>query len=133
MKGEYINYRNIINNKTVSKVFVKRAELLESLEIASLIAKESQNNLVKFDFTEDTLNITARSEIGTINENVRISTYGTPIEIAFNVKFLLDIVKSVEDEGLVISFNTSVTPCIIEPEDDAKFFYLVLPVRLMKA
>ncbi len=132
LKGEYINYRNILSKKTVTRVIVNRSEIAESLEIAALIAKESQNNLVKLDFSGDTLYISARSEIGSINENVGINLIGDPIEIAFNVKYLLDIVKAVDDEALALSFNTSVTPCVAEPVQGEGFYYLVLPVRLMK-
>lgn len=133
LKGEYINYRNILSKKTVSRVIVNRNELAESLEIASLIAKESQNNLVRLDFSDDNLYISARSEIGSIDENVPVNIIGNPIEIAFNVRFLLDIIKAIDDEAIALSFNTSVTPCVAEPVQGDGFYYLVLPVRLMKS
>lgn len=132
LKGEYINYRNILSKKTVTRVIINRSELVESLDIAALIAKESQNNLVKLDFGADTLYISARSEIGSINESVAINVIGEPIEIAFNVKYLLDIVKAVDDDAIALSFNTSVTPCVAEPVQGDGYYYLVLPVRLMK-
>ena len=132
LKGDYINYRNILSKKTVTRVIVNRSELAESLEIAALIAKESQNNLVMLDFSANSLNMTARSEKGSIDENVDVNLIGDPIEIAFNVKYLLDIVKAVDDETIALSFNTSVTPCVAEPVQGNGFYYLVLPVRLMK-
>lgn len=132
LKGEYINYKNILSNKSVSRVVVNRSELLESLEIASLIAKESQNNLVKFDLADDNLYIKARSEIGSIDENVAVNLIGSPIEIAFNVRYFIDIIKAIDDEAVALSFNTSVTPCVVEPVQGAGFYYLVLPVRLLK-
>ena len=133
LKGEYINYRNILSKKSLTRAVINRSELAESLDIAFLIAKESQNNLVKLDFSGDTLYITARSEIGSINESTAVNLIGSPIEIAFNVKYLLDIIKAVDDDSIALSFNTSVTPCVAEPVQGDGFYYLVLPVRLMRS
>ncbi|MCR5809547.1 MAG: DNA polymerase III subunit beta [Clostridiales bacterium] len=132
LKGEYINYRNILSKKSTSKVVINRAELLESLEIASLFSKETQNNLIKLDFDNEQLKISAKSETGSINESTPINLIGSPIEIAFNAKYLLDIIKAIDDDEIALSFNTSVTPCVAEPVHGDKFYYLVLPVRLMR-
>lgn len=133
LKGEFINYNNILSKKSVTRVLVNRAEFVESLEIAFLIAKDNQNNLVKMDFEDGELSISARSEIGSVNESIQVNLVGSPIEIAFNVKFMLDIMKNIDEESVALSFNTSVTPCVIEPVQGDKFYYLVLPVRLLKS
>ncbi|MBO4385021.1 MAG: DNA polymerase III subunit beta [Clostridia bacterium] len=133
LKGEYINYNNILSKKSVTRVLVNREEFVESLETAYLIARENQNNLVKFDFSEGELSISARSEIGSIDESITVNLVGSPIEIAFNVKFLLDIMKNIDDESVALSFNTSVTPCVAEPVQGDKYYYIVLPVRILKS
>ena len=46
---------------------------------------------------------------------------------------MLDIIKAIEDESVALSFNTSVTPCVVEPVQGSSFYYLVLPVRLMRS
>lgn len=132
IKGEYINYNNILSKKSTSRVTAVRSELVESLEIASLFSRDTQNNLIKFDFGTNVMNITARSESGSIHESTEVSLTGTPIEIAFNSKYMLDIIKAIDDEAVSLSFNTSVTPCVVEPVQGNYFYYLVLPVRLMK-
>lgn len=133
IKGEYINYNNILSKKSTSRVTAIRSELVDSLEIASLFSRDTQNNLVKFDFEGNKMNISARSESGSIRESAEISITGTPIEIAFNSKYMLDIIKAIEDESVALSFNTSVTPCVVEPVQGSSFYYLVLPVRLMRS
>ena len=132
IKGEYINYRNILSRKSASRITVERSEFLKSLEIVWLIAKDLNNNVIKLDFEEGQMNISARSEAGSINESVEVNITGTPIEIAFNAQYLMDIAKSVEDDMIALNFNTSVTPCIVEPVQGDSFYYLVLPIRLMR-
>lgn len=133
LKGEYINYRNILSKKTVSRVIAVRSELVDSLEVASLFAKDSQNNLIKLDIEGNTLHITARSETGSINESTDINLTGDSLEIAFNAKYMLDIIKAIDDESIAMSFNTSVTPCVVEPTQGDRYYYLILPVRLMRS
>ena len=132
LKGEYINYRNILPTAFNSRVTVKRDELLKSVELAALFALDTQNNLLKLEFEPDVLSIKARSETGRINESTDITLTGAPIEIAFNAKYLMDIVRSLDDEYVALSLTSSVTPCVFEPVQGNKFYYLVLPVRLLK-
>ena len=56
---------------------------------------------------------------------------GSDIEIGFNSKYLLDGLKAIKSDDIVLKFNTNVTPCILEPVGDENFTYLLLPVRIM--
>ena len=132
LKGEYINYRNILPTVFNSRVTVSREALYKSVELASLFAADAQNNLVKLEFETDTLTIKSRSETGRVNETADINLTGSSIEIAFNSKYLLDIIRSIDDESISLSLTSSVTPCVFEPVQGNKFYYLVLPVRLLK-
>ncbi len=133
IKGEYINYRNILSRKSASRIIVDRSEFLRSLEIVWLIAKDLNNNVIKLDFDADTMTISARGEAGSINETVEVNVAGSPTEIAFNAQYLMDIAKSVDDDVIALNFNTSVTPCIVEPVQGDAYYYLVLPIRLMRS
>ena len=132
LKGEYINYRNILPSVFNSRVVVNKNDLLKSVEVAALFAIDSQNNLIKMEFEGDTLTIKARSETGRINETTDINLTGSSIEIAFNAKYMLDIVKALDDECVALSLTSSVAPCVFEPVQGSGFYYLVLPVRLLK-
>lgn len=133
IKGEYINYKNILSRKSASRITVNRSEFLESLEMVWLIAKENNNNVIKLEFEDGRMLISSRSEAGSINESVEINTAGNPVEIAFNAKYFIDIAKAVDDEVIALNFNTSVTPCIVEPVSGEKYYYLILPIRLMRS
>ena len=132
LKGDYINYRNILPSVFNSRVIINREAFLKSVEVAALFAVDSQNYLVKLEFENEMLTIKSRSETGRINETVDINLTGSPIEIAFNSKYLLDIIRSIDEEYISLSLTSSVTPCVFEPVQGNKFYYLVLPVRLLK-
>ena len=52
------------------------------------------------------------------------------MEIAFNSKYILDGIRVIDSEEIIMDFVSSVNPCIIRPADDENYTYLILPVRL---
>ena len=54
---------------------------------------------------------------------------GGELTIAFNVRYMQDVVRTVDAEKIILNFNDSLSPCIITPEDDLDYVHLVLPVR----
>ena len=55
---------------------------------------------------------------------------GEDLVIGFNSKYLLDVLKSVEDEEVAFELGTSVSSCLIKPVEGKDYTYLVLPVRI---
>lgn len=130
LEGDFIKYNDILPKEYKSKVNVNRSELLNSIERASLLAKEGKNNLIKLSIFRDKIIITSRSEEGNVKEEVFIEKEGTDLDIGFNSKYILDVLKAVNDESISMEFNTSVSPCLIKPLEGRAFEYLVLPVRI---
>jgi DNA polymerase-3 subunit beta len=131
LEGDFINYRQIIPDEYNTSVKVKNSELMDSCERASLLAREGKNNLIKFDIKKDSLQITSNAEIGEVLEEISVETEGNDLEIAFNSKYLTDVLKVVESEYIRMEFTTGVSPCIMKPEDGEKYIYLLLPVRVI--
>ncbi len=129
--GVFLKYRDLLPKNFNTEVNIDRAMLTDSIERASLFAKEGRNNLIKISVTDNNLQITSKSEAGNVNENIPVKKNGSDIEIGFNSKYLLDGLKVIKSDDIVMKFNTNVTPCIIEPVGDENFTYLLLPVRIM--
>lgn len=130
LAGEYINYRQILPAAWLSRVTVKRKELQESIERASLMAREGKNNLIRMSASNNMLKITSMSELGDVLEELDITLEGDDIEIAFNARYISDVIKNVDDECCTLSMNTNVSPCVISPVNGDDYLYLVLPVRV---
>lgn len=131
LEGEFIKYNSIIPEEYKLKVTAKRSELLNCIERASLMAKDGNTNLVKFDIKDDTLIITSNSQLGKVREELNVILQGGELQIAFNSKYLIDVLKILEDEELVMEFDSSVSPCVIKSKENNSYTYLVLPVRLL--
>ncbi len=55
---------------------------------------------------------------------------GNNLKIAFNSKYVLDVLKAVDENEVDMRFNTAVSPCVVRNEGSDKFEYLILPVQM---
>ncbi len=130
LDGEFIKYKDILPKESKIKVRVNRNDLMESIERASLLSKEGKNNLIKLSVKDTIATITSKSEEGNVREEVIIQKEGEDLDIGFNAKYVLDVLKSIDEEEIYMFFNTSITPCLVEPTEGNAFEYLILPVRI---
>lgn len=131
LEGEFINYRQIIPDEYRLRVKVKTNELSNSIERASLLAREGKTNLIKFEIKDEKMAITSNSQMGKVYEEVNIKLEGEGIKIAFNSKYFLDVLRIIDSEEIYLEFSTNVSPCLVKKCDASDFIYLVLPVRLV--
>lgn len=129
LEGPYINYKALMPSEINTVVKISKNDLLTGIERAGLLTDASKNSMVKLDFCDDVLNISSESNVGKISEDVPAGKTGNDIKIAFNVKFLGDILKNVKDENIIMEFRDSVGPCLIKPVDSDRFVFLLMPVR----
>lgn len=129
LEGEFIKYQQILPREWQTRVRVNRDALSQAVDRASLIARDGKTNLVRFTVEETQLTVNARAEVGDIHEEIPIFMEGDELRIAFNVKYLADVLKVLNDEEVYLRFNNDVSPCVICPVDGDAYIYLVLPVR----
>ncbi|MDR2166858.1 MAG: DNA polymerase III subunit beta [Clostridiales bacterium] len=130
LEGEFINYENMFTTEVTTLVTVARSEILESINRATLISKDSKKNPVKLKIADSRIAISCNTEMGTSYEEFAVMQDGPDLEIAFNPKYLTDVFKVLDAEKVTISFTSSLSPCIIKVEGSEDFKYLVLPLRL---
>jgi DNA polymerase-3 subunit beta len=133
LEGEFIKYTSIIPEDFNLKVTAKREELLSCIERASLVGRDESTNLIKLDIDEEEMVITSNSQLGNVIEKLNIILQGQPLEIAFNAKYLIDLLKIIEEDEIHMEFSSSVSPCVITTKENSNCTYLVLPVRLLNS
>ena len=133
LEGEFIRYRQILPSDWQTRIAVSKNDMEAALDRASLMAREGKNNLVKLHIEEGTLLITSNAELGDVREEIPIEFEGRELDIAFNVRYITDTLRAIEDENIVLKFNTNVSPCVLCPTFGDAFIYLALPVRVFSA
>lgn len=132
LEGKFVNYNSLLPQEHKISVYTNKTKLQDGIERASLMSKEGNSYLIKLEFQEDNLIITSNSQLGKVKEDVSINLQGDSVEIAFNSKYLLDVLKNIEDENIMLEMTSSISPCVIKAKNTDSYRYLVLPVRLMR-
>ena len=127
--GSYVSYRQILPTAFATRAVVALEPFRQCIDRAALIAREGNNNLLLLKFHEGEMDIEAHSPVGDVHEELPCDLTGPGLTIAFNVRYLIDVVRSIESDNIVIQLNSAVQPCVIEPEGDHGYLHLVLPVR----
>ncbi len=132
LQGEYLKYGNMIPDYNKLSVEIDRGEFLEAVDRANVMANEGSSNLIKLNFEDGNIVITSNSKLGKLREEVYCSMVGEPLEIAFNAKYIMDILKAIDEEKIMMEMTSNISPCVIRPMDGGRSLYLVLPVRIAR-
>lgn len=129
--GEYLNYKALFSYEHKTKVTVARRDLINAIERANIIYKAEKGDLVTFTIDDTSILVEGSSEIGDLKDIIDIKKEGDNLKIAFNSKYVLEGLKTIEQDFVEITFNGRAGACIIRPEDEnIDYTYLVLPVLL---
>ena len=129
VEGEYVQYRQILPPRFATRVVVDLEPFRKGIDRAALIAREGNNNLLILKIAGGEMAIESHSQIGDVFEKLEIQQEGADLNIAFNVKYLTDVVRYIDAEQIEINLNNAISPCIITPVGDSDYVHLVLPVR----
>lgn len=132
LEGNFPDTSRLIPTESQSAVRVDKKEFTNAIDRASLLAKESQNHVIKLLTKEDgNIQVSSQSaEIGKVEEDIKAkSIEGEEVKVAFSAKYMIDALKAVQGEEITIYFNGALRPFLIKPIDDSTTFQLLLPVR----
>lgn len=128
LEGNFVNHKDIIPKEYNTKIIIKRSELLNSIERASLMGKEEYGSKVILEIEDDTMFIIAKSQFGNLRERINIALQGSNLKIAFNPKYLLDVLKVMDNDEIVLELNSSANPCVIKNKNAYNCVYMVVPI-----
>ncbi len=129
LTGEFIDYKHILPTSAQTEIEIEKGPLYDALERCSLMAREGKSNLITMDISENGLLMNARAERGDVREELPMMFHGQPLRISFNSQYLMDVIKNVETDEMLMCFQTNVSPCIVKPKEGSQFTFLVLPIR----
>jgi DNA polymerase III subunit beta len=132
LDGSYPNYRALIPSQFTRQITLERKLLISALERIAVLA-DQKNNIVKVSFNstgqEISLSVEA-PDVATGRESLPAQISGDDLDIAFNVKYLLDGLKAIDSSDIQLKLNNSTSPAIITPISATQMTYLIMPVQI---
>lgn len=129
IEGEFLNYDQVITSDYDTMITINRVDFINSLERTSIVSKEIKKHPINLNINKESIILTSMTEIGTTYDEISIKLEGDDLEIAFNPKYLIDILKAIEQDYVNLYFTTPLSPCIIKGVDSTDHKYLILPLR----
>lgn len=137
--GQYPDYHQVIpdSNVFITDVLVERSLLIHSLERAALISgavSRGKGNLVRLEISEEGMFVAAESpDEGMIREPLTVTVSGESLTLNYNARYLLDVLKVIDEERVLLRMSGAYTPGLVLPESgEEEFLYLLLPVRVSR-
>lgn len=132
LEGQYPAYRQLIPRQFQRQITIDRRQLLSAVERIAVLA-DQKNNIVKFsiDSVNEQLSLSVEAQdVGSGRESMPAQVSGESLDIAFNVKYLIDGLKALSTSDIQIQMNTADSPVILTPLGGLKMTYLIMPVQI---
>lgn len=130
--GEYFKIEQMVSSAYETKIRIKKRELLECIDRATLLVKEGDKKPIIMDITDTSMELQISSVIGSMDENIEIEKEGGDIMIGFNPKFFIDALRVIDEEEITLYMVNAKAPCYIRDDHD-NYVYLILPVNFNSA
>ena len=133
LEGTYPNYGQLIPDGFTRTFGMDRRALIAALERIAVLA-DQHNNVVKFSSQPEdgVVQISADAQdVGSGSESLPANLEGDAMQIAFNVRYLLDGLKAMGSDRIVLHCNAPTTPAVLRSDEASEAFtYLVMPVQI---
>lgn len=129
IEGQYPNYERVIPKDYTRRWTLMVQEFRNALRRAYLVARSDSNKVIlKTD--GEKLVITAHGDVGEATERVDVIREGDDLEVAFNAKYLLDVLDVLKTEGVVIELTESLRPAVFKPAQLDDYLCVIMPMAL---
>lgn len=132
LEGNYPDTSRLIPDDFKTTITINGKFLLQAIDRASLLAREDRNNVVRFETLENqTIEISSNSpEIGKVEEQIQVENLeGETLKISFSAKYMMEALKAIDSQDVVIEFTGAMRPFILRSALDDAILQLILPVR----
>ena len=128
VEGKYPNYKQVIPKDDFNAATVERELMQECVHRAALVSDEKVTLRIKPGIME----ITGLSTLGDACESMNIGYEGDEAAVSFNPRFILDPLRSIPQDKLILEFRDDMSPGVfkvINQEEDVSFLCVVMPIR----
>ena len=134
IEGEYPDYKTVMSPAMSNqvKITTNTDNLLSVIRRVSLLANP-KTPTVRIESKGNQLDLSASTpELGEAREQIQVESEGGDIEIVFNARYVMDVLRNIGSEGVVLKFRDSLSPAIVMPaeQNEIEYMCVVMPMRL---
>lgn len=134
IQGTFPNYSQLIPQERSTRAVVNLGELQRATRTASIFAKDG-SGIVRIEVTPGAggapgkLTVSSRAEeLGDNTGDIAAEVEGGDGKIAFNSRYLSDVLGVLNEEQVALEMTTSSSPGVIRPVGDDHYVHVVMPM-----
>ncbi len=128
--GKFPDYNRVIPTGHQNSFLVNRQQILSSLQRASILSNEKYRS-IRMVISQGQLKlISNNTEQEEAEEELDIDYNNMPLDIGFNVTYLIDVLNNLNDEQIQFAFADANSSCLITANSDPQYKYVVMPMRI---
>lgn len=129
IEGQFPDYARVLPQESGTVVTFEREELLRCVRLASVFARDN-SNIANLAVEGNTLRISTRAQgVGEGEAVVDCVKVGADNKISFNIKYLMDLLKTVVDKQIVLKLNSPTEPALFEVVEK-NFAHVIMPIQV---
>jgi len=130
LEGQFPDYKKIIPPSFDTQAKLSTEEFLKAIRLTAVFARDSAS-VVRLRLAADKpLVLSANTaEVGEGKTEVEAKIEGESLEIAFNSKYLTDVLSNLQSEEVVFEASGPLNPGVIKPPQSSNYLHLIMPVR----
>ncbi len=131
LSGSYPETSHFIPNDFAYMINLNLKEFYDAVDRAALLAQNKEKNIIKMHIQDKDMIITSTSnELGNAEEKLHIDCNNKEkIEISFSSKYMMDALKVIKEDNILLLLNTDDKPILIKPVTDETLTELILPIK----
>ena len=130
VEGKFPDYNRVIPRSHDNSITLGRAPLLASLQRTAIMTSDKFKG-VRLNLEPGSLRVTSNNaEQEEAVDELDVDYGGQPIEIGFNVTYLIDALASMPQDMVQIALADGASSALITIPGDENFKYVVMPMRI---
>ena len=127
--GAFPDYERVLPKESKTTVVFDRESLLQVVRLASVFAKDS-SNVATLQVEGNSLRVETKTQgVGEGNAVVECETDGDDVKIAFNIRYLMDVLKTISDKNITLKLNSGMDPALFEVKEK-NFSHVIMPIQV---
>lgn len=130
LEGDYPDYEKIIPEVIGTTISFDKEEMIQAVKVASIFARDSAN-IVKFKVEGSGLTVSANApQVGDNEVKLQVEQTGEDVEIAFNSRYLMEMLSVLDGDSLSLSMSGSLSPGVFRQLENDSYLHIIMPVRV---
>lgn len=128
--GKFPDYNRVIPVGHQNKFEINRLTVLQAMQRASILSNEKYRGIRMVLGANSLRLVSSNSEQEEAEEELEISYAGDPLDVGFNVTYLIDVLNNVQNETVEFAFADANSSCLVTIPDNSNYRYVVMPMRI---